>query len=409
MTIALTQESPHRDPMDLSIVGESPPGPSKIHVLLLISSLEYGGAERQVIELANQLEAHVFETTVCSLSEHVPLATELRDAAHRLEIVPRRGRFDFGVVRRLARLMRRRRIQVVHTFLFDAEIVGRLAAKLARVPVVIASERNADYKRPFLHTLALRLTQSCFDVMIANSLAGKRFNVRTLGLDPARIRVIRNGVDVVRFRPGHGLAVRKQLGIPMSAPVVGMVAAFKRQKRHGDFFQMAQRVLRRFPDAWFVCVGEPLRANLQGAEDYHREMRERVGSLGIAHRCVFAGHRADMPAVYRMLDVTVLTSSREGTPNVLLESMACGVPIVATNVADNEHLVPGGDVGSIVGVGEVEEMADRVCRLLADSHLRRQRGRAARQWVLHRFSTAAMARKAGAVYREVLHRKARTA
>lgn len=377
----------------------------RVNVMLLISSLEHGGAERQVVELANALDEERFDVTVCSLSEHIPLAAALRDRETRLVTVPRRGRYDFGVAWRLARVMRERAIQLVHCFLFDAEILGRMAARLSGARAVIASERNSDYQRPRFHEWCLRLTRSWFDVMIANSESGKRFNMRTLGIEPSRIHVIRNGVDVARFRPAEGQRIRRELKIPADAPVVGMVAAFKRQKRYEDFFRVAQIVLQRFPQAHFVSVGEPLRDNLQGSEDYHGEVRRALQSLPIGPRVHFLGRRDDMPDVYSMCDVTVLTSSREGTPNVLLESMACAVPVVATDVADNAHLMPGGDVGFVVKVGDVQDLAERVCYLLADPRRRRERGRIAREWIVREFSTSALARKTQEVYLNVLRSK----
>ncbi len=386
-------------------VGAAQATPSRI--MLLISSLEHGGAERQVTQLANHVDEKRFDLTVCSLSNHVPLAKELRDWERRLVIVPRRGRFNAGVVWRVARVMKQRQIDLVHCFLFDAEMIGRLAARIAGVCAVVASERNADYQRPRLHSWCLRLTRSWFDVMIANSEAGKRFNMRTQDLPAERIHVIRNGVDIHRFHPVGRMRLRALMGIPFDAPVVGMIANFKPQKRYEDFFRVAATVLRRFPRAFFVVVGEPLRDNLQGAEDYHAEIRKLVRSLGIEPRCRFLSQRNDMPDVYGLCDVTVLTSSREGTPNVLLESMACGVPVVATDVADNAYLVPGGDVGCIVNVGDVQETAERVCHLLGDPRKRRDRGKAAREWVVREFSSAALARKTEKVYTDLLESKRR--
>lgn len=378
---------------------------TRVPVMLLISSLEHGGAERQVVELANALDEKRFEVTVCSLSEHVPLAAGLRDADQRLVLVPRKRKYDAGVVWRLAKLMRERRIHLVHCFLFDAEMAGRLAARLARVPIVVSSERNSDYQRSRLQAWCLRATRSWFDLMIANSEAGKRFNMRTLDLPDSRIRVIRNGVDVSRFKPGHRMRVRRELGISSDAPVVGMVAAFKRQKRYEDFFGVAERVLRRFPEAHFLCVGEALRDNLQGSEDYHGEILRLATQPSFDGRVHFLGRRQDMPDVYNACDVTVLTSSREGTPNVLLESMACGIPVVATDVADNALLVPGGDIGFIVKVGEVQDMADRVGHLLGDPWKRLERGRVAREWIVRECSTAALARRTADTYNELLLRK----
>lgn len=150
--------------------------PRPIVVCFLISSLEYGGAERQVVELVRSFDRHHVIPFVCSLSPKVPLASSLPAIDKDLCIIEKHGRFDFTTVFRVARLLRERRADVVHAFLLDAEITARLAAPLARVPVVVASERNTDYVRPAWHKVALRLTQPLFDVMVANAHAGKAFN-----------------------------------------------------------------------------------------------------------------------------------------------------------------------------------------------------------------------------------------
>jgi glycosyltransferase involved in cell wall biosynthesis len=422
-----------------------------IGVMLLVSSLEYGGAERQVVELARHLDRRRFRPLVCSLSSFVPLAEGVLEAGRDLVIVEKRGRYDLSTVGRVARVMSERDIRLVHAFLFDAEMVARFAGPKAGVDVVVASERNADYRWPVKHWVLQRLTRGRFDVMIANSTAGKRFNMRTLGIPAEKIAVVHNGVDVERYRPLDREAARAALGLagphsgpyggqhaetrggphsgpyggqhaethggphsgpyagphggPNDPPVVGMVAMFKKQKRHEDFLHMARIVATRFPSARFLCVGEPLHDRREGSEGYHATIRRLVEELGLRESCLFPGTRDDMPEVYNACDVTVLTSSREGTPNVLLESMACGVPVVATDVADNAHIVPDGRVGFIVPLGDTAALADRVCRLLEDAPRRRALGEAARAWVQREFSSAALARKTEAVYEEQLRRK----
>ncbi len=375
-------------------------------IMLLISSLEHGGAERQVVELVRHLDRSRFRPFVCSLSRINPLAEFLPDPARDLVIIEKRWKFDISTVRRVAALMRERDVRLVHAFLFDAEMVARLAAPRAGRPVVIASERNTDYRRPWLHAIGQRLTLKRFDLMIANSEAGKRFNVRTLAIDPQRIRVVHNGVDTQRFCPGPREALRRELGIASDVPVVGMIAMFKRQKRHGDFFRMARRLLDAVGECRFLLAGEPLRDNQQGAADYHREVRRLADDLGVTPRCHFLGNRQDMPAVYRACDVTVLTSEREGTPNVLLESMACGVPVVATDIADNARIVPHERGGFIVPLGDVEAMARRVASLLSDASLRARFGAQARRWVCEQFSIGQMVRKTAAIYEELLRQRA---
>ena len=193
-----------------------------------------------------RLIPHRVETIVCSLSDKVPLAQLISDEGKSLRIIQRRGRFDFTTIFRAARLLRQSKIDVVHAFLIDAEIVARLAAPLAAVPVVVASERNSNYTRPFLHRIALRLTRPLFDVMIANSIAGKRFNVRNLRLPESRIEVVHNGVDLEQFCPDaeSGLAFRAMFNIPADDSVVGMIGNFKRQKAHDSFLRMAAKIER---------------------------------------------------------------------------------------------------------------------------------------------------------------------
>jgi glycosyltransferase involved in cell wall biosynthesis len=373
-----------------------------VGVMLLVSSLEHGGAERQVIELYQSLDRRRFAPIICSLSDYVPLAEQVPSIGADLFIVAKRWKYDVTTVPRLARIVRRRGISLVHAFLFDAEMTARSARRLGLVPVAIASERNSDYSLGRFKTTCLRFTRTWFDAMIANSEAGRRFNSSAFGVDIDRIHVVRNGIDVTRFEPVSRQVFRSAIGVTEDTPLVGMVASFKQQKRHADFFQVARLVLDRFPTARFVCVGEPLQNNQQGAADYHREMRALVDALGLRERIIFAGARGEMPAVYSALDVTVLTSSREGTPNALLESMACSVPVVATSIADNAIIVPDGKVGFLASVGDTATLADRVCRLLADHRERLAMGAAGRRWVVEHFSTAALARHTERVYEVAL-------
>jgi glycosyltransferase involved in cell wall biosynthesis len=368
-------------------------------VLFVVSSLEHGGAERQVVELARGLDPARFEAFVCSLSHDVPLASGLPDRS-RLVVVPKRFRFDATTVPRVARLMRRLGTDLVHAFLFDAEIVARAAARLARVRVVVASERNSDYRRPLVQRAALRLTRPWVSALVANSEAGRRFSIRTQGLPAEKVHVVHSGVDVERFRPGDAAEARRSLGLEAGAPVIGMVASFKPQKNHLMFLEVARRVLAARPEAMFLCAGEPLR----GAGAYHREVSRALQQGELAGRCRLLGRVEDVERVYRACDLTVLTSRHEGTPNVVLESMACGVPVVVTDVADNAMVVPEGVAGAVVPEGDAAAMAARVLGLLADERGRREMGQAARRHVMERFSTAAMARQTEALYDRLLDR-----
>lgn len=408
-------ESSGREPRIASADAASGPLPeAPLRVALVISNLEYGGAQRQVVELANQLNARGHAAHVISLSPYVPLADGLNcrtdaesPAAGGLHVVAKRGRFDAGIVTRLARLLARLAADVVHTFLFDAEIAGRLAGRLYGRAAVIGSERNTDYHLKFRHAAALRATGRWFDAIIANSAAGRRFQMRRLGLAEERVFVVHNGIDVDRFRPGDGAEGRRELDLPLHAPVIGLFSSFKEQKNHAMFFRAARRVLAARPDARFVCVGDALHGGLQDSGAYRDRMRGLAAVEGLNGAVTFAGNRMDVVPVYRACSITALTSRREGTPNVLLESMACGVPVVATDVADNAYIVPQGRGGHVVPLDDDAAMADRMLELIADERRRNAMGAAAREWVVAEFSAGRMAEKTVSVYREVLRRRAR--
>lgn len=375
-----------------------------VRVLLVVSGLEYGGAERQVVELANHMDRRRFETHICSLSEYVPLAAKLVDRQRRLHIIQKRSPFDWTVITRLAHLLRDLKVHVVHGFLGDAEIAVRLAGRWAGTSLIVGSERNSDceYRIKKRARVASWLTRGSVDLVIANSHAGAAFNQRVFGLPSAKYRVVHNGVDVESFRPRDSGEIRRELGIVSSDRLFGMFASYKKQKNHPLLFAAARTVFDRVPNARLLLVGDEPFAGKHGADKYKRDMIRLVDELRIRPRCIFAGNRDDVAELYCACDTTVLSSFHEGTPNVLLESMACEVPVVATDVSDNAYIVPDGKVGFIVPLGSPDILADRISRLLSDDDLRRTMGRQARAWVAQEFSCTQLARKTEDLYTKAL-------
>ncbi|MDB6136863.1 MAG: group 1 glycosyl transferase [Verrucomicrobiales bacterium] len=379
-----------------------------LRVCLLIGSLEFGGAERQVIEMARSFDRRRINPVICTLSDKVPLVENDPETRRILHTISKRGRFDLSAVTRLAGFLRRRKINVVHAFLFDCEIAARLAAPLAGVQVVIASERNADYRRSRLHQCAQLVTKPLFDVMIANSHAGARFNVSTLGLDESRLRVVHNGVDTQRFKPdpAAGPAFRAKFGIGAEEPVVGMAGSFKRQKDHGTFLRMAAKVLESRPDCRFLIAGD-LVSDSVDSPVYATEIRELARELKLGDRCLFIGNQLDIPGFFNACDLTALLSLREGTPNVALESMACGRPVIATDIADNSIIIRDGEVGHIVPTGDWAGAANHTLRLLGNPVELQRIGAAAREHVCREFTPARAAAKLAEIYLERYRAKCR--
>jgi glycosyltransferase involved in cell wall biosynthesis len=332
----------------------------------------------------------------------VPLGALLARPDSRLHIVQKNWKFDLTVVPRLASLLKRLQADIVHGYLFDAEIAARLAGRMAGIPKVGNSERNTDYRFKRRQLLAHFVTRRCVDFYIANSNSGARFSQKALGNPPERYYTVHNGVDTGRFAPRDGKGVRASLGLPLDEFVVGMFGSFKAQKNYPLLFQAMRIVLDRRPGTRLLLVGDELAGGQHGSDEYKQRMLTLAKELGLLPHCVFAGNRADVESLYSACDVTALPSLFEGTPNVALESMACGVPVVATNVSDNAYVIRNGETGYLVDLGEAEAFASRVLELAQDPALREAMGRQGRRWVESEFSCARLAGKTEAVYLDVL-------
>jgi glycosyltransferase involved in cell wall biosynthesis len=370
-------------------------------VLIVISNLGFGGAERQVVEFANNADPSELDLQLCSLSTNVPLAAQLRDPA-RLHIIPKRGKYDLRVVLGLARLLREQRIDIVHGYLFDAEIAAALAGRLAGTKAIVGSERSSMYSLSRVKRLAYRLARGCFDRIIANSSAGAQFNRRALGHASEKYRIVRNGVDVQRFHPMDRLAARTALGIGTQEKVVGMFATFKWQKNHALLLRAAKLLLPQCPELRLLFVGDTLGGNWEGSSDYAQSVHTLADELGLRAVCTFLGNRTDLPQLYSACDVTVLPSLLEGTPNAVLESMACGCPVIATDVGDNAIVAPHRRVGLIVPLGDPPALAAAILEVLNDPVWRAQMARDAREWAEREFSLNALSAGMLRVYRELL-------
>ncbi len=379
--------------------GEAPNGRRPIRVLYLASSLHYGGAERQIVELARRLDRSRFTPFLCCLDGLTTLVREL-DPTLPVAVIKKRHRLDISVIPRAVQLISEWHIDIVHSFLFDAEIVGRLAGRLGGASAVIASERNCDYPRMPVKEAILKLTRPCFDLMIANSNAGRLYNLERLSVPDSRVRVVHNGVDAQRFRPHEVSGVRRSLQIPERAGVIGMFASFKPQKNHSMYVRVARAIAAKLPDTCFLFVGHDPSDDPVSAAHRKRILGEiDAGRLG--DRCRHLMNRSDIEDLYCLCDLTLLTSIREGTPNVVLESLACGVPVIATDVADNSAII-GDAAGSVVPLNDDAAMAERAVGLLSDRATLKRMGEAARRRALDEFSLERLARKTEMVYLEAL-------
>jgi glycosyltransferase involved in cell wall biosynthesis len=373
-----------------------------ITVVIVISNLEFGGAQRQVVELANRIDSDKVTLHIVSLSSYVPLGSQLVPPDNNLHIIEKHNKYDLSVVPRLARLLRQLRADVVHGYLFDAEIAARLAGFLARTPSIGGCERNTNYELKKIQLLTYRATRSLVDFYVANSSAGARFNCDTLGHPEDIYYTVHNGVDTDRFCPRDNASVRNELGIDADTFVIGMFGSFKPQKNHSLLFAAYADLLNDIPNSKLLLVGDELAGGMHGSTEYRDQMTRLMTDLGLDDHCVLCGNRADVESLYPACDVTALPSLFEGTPNVALESMACAVPVIATDVSDNAYIIRDGETGYLVDTGDVDAFSNRLKRLAENHNLTLTLGAAGRQWMIDEFSTTRLAEKTVAVYFETL-------
>ena len=306
----------------------------------------------------------------------------------------------FRDVSALRRLIRERGAQVVHVHR-SAEYwraalavgAGGTRPRLVRSRGVVTPVR-AHLVNRWLHN---RRT----DLVICTARAIYDMYRQLPGFDPARVRLLHDGVDLEEFRPGpDGAGMRAELGIPPDAPVVVSVARLAPVKGHIHLVEAAAAVLRQHPQARFVLAGRPA-----GSSGVEAQLRARLAELGIAGSFVFRGACPDVPRLLAAADVFTLCSlGSEGSSRGTMEAMAAGLPVVATAVGCLPDLVVEGQTGWLVPPADSARLAERLAELLADPELRRRLGRAGRARAEAEFDERRVVEKLEGFYAEVLER-----
>jgi len=368
----------------------------RIRVLLLIGELGRGGAERQLSELASRMDDERYEPVVCCLAPPSGLFEVIRGAGVEVVSLNKLPGIGLASLLELVRIVRRLRPAVIHSYLFSANWRGLLVGRMLRVPVIISSVRNVDFHPSLVMTLLDRFMGIFVDQVIANADAVRRFVVDRHWIDDGRVHVVYNGVGYERLDAAvrnHELRVVEQ---PGRRPTVVKVASLTPKKDHSTFLEAAVLVIRKIPDARFLVVGG---GRLQ------RKLERMVRELGLQDHVVLVGETSNVPGLLVDADVSVLTSLREGCSNALLESMALGTPIVATDVGGNRELVRDGVEGFIVPAGDAKAVADRIIQLLENQELRVRMGRAGRARIDRRFTAARMVGDTVRLYERLLDRR----
>ena len=371
----------------------------KVRILRIVSNLGIGGVQKRMVSLLPKLNKERYNIVVCSFKSG-ELQHCLEQSGISVRIVQRRFKFDPVCIYRLCSIMKKENIDIVHTHCHKPNTTGRVAAKLAGVPVIIANEHNVDsWKSKWQLTLDKWLA-AYSDKIIAVSEAVKSFYVKNADIPADKFEVIYNGVDLDFWQkniPSQKVILEKKakLGLLQGDKVIVAIGRLHPQKGHEYLLRAARKIIPRMRNLKFLIVGDgPMKDSLES-------LSER---LGIKENVIFTGKRDDVKNILYLSDISVVSSIREGFSNVVLESMACSKPVVATDVGGNKEIIIDRANGFIVPSRDEDARADRILTLAGNEELTGKMGLAAKEAVKN-FSLSQMAYKTEKLYEELMDKE----
>src|SRR6266853_323311 len=379
--------------------GEHLPSPSTgsaVGVVHVVDSLDIGGTETQMVQVARRLDPHFYHVTVACLRSGGPLTEALREKGIRIVEFPKhRTMVSFQAVYQLFRLawfLRREKIRVVHSHDLWANLMGVPAAWIARTPIILSSQRNLAHLSWYttFRRKVIRVIYRLSTGVIANSEAVKNLLVRDFRIPIGRVHVLHNGVDSDRFRRNPGDRRKIHGGLEPETKLIVHVANMNSEvKGHAIVIAAARTVCASMPQAKFVLIGDgPLRSGLE------RQVRE----LQLQDRVLFLGSRKDVPEILSAGDLFVFPSFAEGLPNSVLEAGASGLPIVATPVGGIPDIIIHGVTGWLVPPRDAPALAESILQVLSNPDLARSLSRACQDRVRTEFSFGRLIEGLGQLY-----------
>lgn len=368
----------------------------------VITGLELGGGGQVVVTIARALDRSRFEMDVYCIHEGGDMAADLRALGCRVVLLE--GAWDYRrrflpysprQILRLASLLREARYDVVHTHIFQADLMGRVAARLAGVPVVVKSLHNMGAWKRRGHLITDRFLRRWTDAVICCSDYQREVATVQEHLRAGDAVVINNGVDPRRFQVARDADLARELRLDLDRPIVGTVGRMIDAKGHQHLIQAIPSVLVKRPDTQFLFVGDgPLREGLWAQLPSWAQSQVR-----------FAGARPEIPQLLALMTVFAFPSISEGFPIAPLEAMASGLPVVASDIRPLRDIVVSGETGYVVPVRDSDALARAILMLVMDPALHRTFSDKARERVHAHFSAAQMVRATERVYERLLDQR----
>jgi len=370
---------------------------SKLNVLHIIATMDVGGAERQIVEFFRIIDRDKFNPMICCLTHGGLLLKEIEAEGIKSVVFHKQSKLDFSIIFKLARLMKQEKIDIVHTWMFTSNTFGRIAAKFARVPVVITTEVcMADLFKNILQRLVDKFLVGWSDIIIACSSGVRMSHITEERIPSGKIITINNGVNTQNFQPSVFSEERKKkvFALKNSIPVIGAVGRLVDKKGFEYFLEAAKEALK-YRQLKFIIVGE----------GYLRSKLENLSAkLGISDSLIFMGYQENILEIFNLLDIFVVPSLSEGLSVTLLEGMAMAKPIVATNIAGNTEVMINRKTGILIPPENSQAMAKALIELLDNPEFACKVGQEARIHIEKEYSILNYKKKIENIY-ETFSRK----
>ncbi len=340
-----------------------------INLLQIIGGSIVGGMETYVLRLLQRLPRDLFHVTCLCISES-QFTSQLRDIGCSVHVVPMTDETDWQSIQLGVSVVRADAIDVIHAHLPNAHLLAGMLSKLTETPALATVHGRYLNIRDFeIH----KVTQTHIGVIAKSAY----FQALGLGVAASKLHFIANGVDTEVFRPtGKSDYLHSIAGIAPDTPLVGFVGRLSGEKAPDVFVKIAGMVHKKLKNCHFILVGEgPM----------HEKLKEDIDNLGLNKHVHLVGLQRDMPRIYASLDLVVSTSYSEAMPLAIIEAMAMGVPVIATNVGGVIEIIEPGYTGFLNTLNDLDSIAENIITLMSDRATRESMGRAARKRVERHF------------------------
>lgn len=341
-----------------------------------------------LLNFARRINRKKYKIIVCCLREGGPYEKKFRDNGFEVKNFRMKTLFDFWVIFKLIKFIKVNKIDIVSTALFPADVYGRISAKLAGVPVILSTrhrfEDSKQEKNYRLFSWLDTLTMSFATNIIAVSEAVRNYVIRWHRINPTKVVTLYNGIDIEKYKSNkNGDCFLNKFNLDKNRLTIGFIGRLVEVKGLGYLLDAAAEIIKEKKGVQFLIVGDgPLKGMLQ----------KKASDLGINKHIIFTGYQQNVHEILGVIDILVISSLSEALPTVILEAMASGKPVIATNVGGISELVVNGENGILVPPRDIRALVEAIAELSESSDKRRIMGENGRQIVTKQFSIEKMIR-----------------